>query len=215
MFIKQVYRCPYCNVKTSNAICCSSCADDLKQFVNNKTGKTPYCDEFSAPLVYDDIVRDAIIRFKFNDCPDYYEGFAQLMSSCNFLDADIIISVPSFKKNKKYNTSALLAKCISKQIGIDYEPRAVKKIRETKYQHQCDFEQRLTNLDDSFVAKPRKASGKNILICDDIITSGSTIDEIAKACKHARANKVYAIAIAISNVAFHYENNINKFKNEQ
>ena len=62
MFSENVYFCPYCGVKTNNNICCEICSNELKKFVNKNIGKTEFCDAFTAPFVYDDIVRDAMLN---------------------------------------------------------------------------------------------------------------------------------------------------------
>lgn len=202
MFKEDIYFCPYCGIKTNNNICCEICSNELKKFVNKNIGSTEFCDAFTAPFVYDDIVRDAVHNFKFEKRRNYCESFGYFMASCDLFYSDIIISVPSFDNKKKYNTSDLLAKYMSKLLNIRYQRHAVSKIRNTKFQHECDFSKRLSNLNDCFSASPKKLNNLNILICDDIITSGSTIDEVAKACKKSGARNVYAVAFAVSNGAF-------------
>ena len=202
MFEEDVYFCPYCGVKTNNNICCEKCSNDLKKFVNKNIGTTEFCDAFTAPFVYDDMVRDAMLNFKFGQRKNYCESFGYFMANCDLFYSDIIISVPSLYKSRKYNTSDLLAQYMSKFLNIRYERRAVRKIRYTKFQHECDFSKRLSNLNGSFSASGKNLNNMNILICDDIITSGSTIDEVAKVCKNAGAGNVYAVAFAVSNGAF-------------
>ncbi len=189
-------------MKTSNDICCDLCANDLKKFINTNVGKTEYCDSFTAPFLYDDIIREAMLSFKFNNKKNYCESFCYFMKECDIFYSDIIVCVPSFRSKNRYNTADILAKRMSKLLNIKYERRAIKKVKETKLQHECDFKSRLLNLNDSFVANEKLISGKDILICDDIITSGSTIDEVAKACKKIGAKNVYAIAFAVSNGSF-------------
>ena len=210
MFKENIYFCPYCNIKTNNDICCELCANDLKNFVNKNVGKTEYCDSFTAPFVYEDIVRNAMLNFKFDNKKNYCESFCYFMKECDIFYSDIIVSVPSFHSKNRYNTADLIAKRMSKFLKVKYDRRAIRKVRETKLQHECDFKSRLLNLNDSFVASGNSVSGKEILICDDIITSGSTIDEVAKACKKAGAKNVYAIAFAISNGAFKNFSDFNK-----
>ena len=210
MFNENIYFCPYCNIKTNNNVCCELCANDLKDFVNTNVGKTAYCDSFTAPFLYEGIIRDAMLKFKFDNKKNYCKSFCYFMKECDIFYSDIIISVPSFRSKNSYNTADLLAKRMSRFLNIKYERRAIRKVRETKLQHECDFKSRLLNLSDSFLADGNLISGKDILICDDIITSGSTIDEVAKACKQAGAKNVYAIAFAVSNGAFKNFSDFNK-----
>ena len=151
-----------------------------------------------------------MLKFKFDNIKNYCKSFCYFMKECDIFYSDIIISVPSFRSKNRYNTADLLAKRMSRFLNIKYERRAIRKVRETKLQHECDFKSRLLNLSDSFLADGNLISGKDILICDDIITSGSTIDEVAKACKQAGAKNVYAIAFAVSNGAFKNLSDFNK-----
>lgn len=213
MFEDNVYFCPYCNVKTNNNICCELCTNDLKNFVNTNVGKTEYCDSFTAPFLYDDIIREAMLNFKFNNKKNYCESFCYFMKECDICYCDIVVCVPSFRNKNRYNTADLLAKRMAKFLNVKYERRAIKKVKETKLQHECDFKNRLLNLNDSFIANEKLISGKDILICDDIITSGSTIDEVAKACKKAGAKNVYAVAFAVSNGSFrNFDDIVEKFE---
>ena len=200
-------------MKTNNNICCELCTNDLKNFVNTNVGKTEYCDSFTAPFLYDDIIREAMLNFKFNNKKNYCESFCYFMKECDICYCDIVVCVPSFRNKNRYNTADLLAKRMAKFLNVKYERRAIKKVKETKLQHECDFKNRLLNLNDSFIANEKLISGKDILICDDIITSGSTIDEVAKACKKAGAKNVYAVAFAVSNGSFrNFDDIVEKFE---
>lgn len=199
-------KCPYCEVYMDEDACCFSCVEKLKQNLNENTGHTPYCDAFTAPLIYSDFVKTSIHKFKFEGKREFAAAYVGLMKRCDIPAPDILIPVPEYtgkhSEKKDYSTSSLLCYYMSKELGIKKNFNAVKKIRKTNRQHKIEYKERFNNLRDCYEANPRKVRDKKILICDDIITSGNTINEIAKACKKAGALKVYAVAIAVSGGTF-------------
>lgn len=198
------FRCPYCKKDTDYLTCCPSCAKRLLEFVNNNYGKTAFCDQFDSAFIYEDLVRDAIMAFKFHGHTEYVRSFISVIKNCvHGSSYDFVISVPHFKQDKKeYDTSELLAKHLSDSLKIPYEKRAVTKICKTQRQHDLEFDDRFFNIIGCFKANEKKVAGKTILICDDIITSGSTINELAKACKSAGAVRVDAVSLAAAASAF-------------
>lgn len=199
-------RCPYCGKNTDYIPCCPSCASDLLKFVNNEHGKTAFCDNFESAFIYEDLVREAITDFKFHDRPEYATSFAEVLKRCVKSYFDVIISVPYYKDDKKeYDTSQLLAKRLSSLLKVPYAKRAAVKIRKTKRQHTLEFDERFHNIVGCFQANPKEVFGKSVLICDDIITSGSTVNELAKACKKAGALRVEAVSMAVTPSAFHVD----------
>ena len=192
-------RCPFCG-RMVQMNPCEICKQGLEDDWNTSSFQTEYCNWYSAPLYYTEKVRRAILHFKYHNRMGYSSGFVTLaLNSLPDIPFDLICSVPEYKKEaREYSTSALLAKELSKRCQTPYHPKALKKIKQTRKQHEISYVERLTNLDGSFFANERIVYGKNILLCDDIITTGSTVNEIAKECKKAGAKDVYAIAIALS-----------------
>ena len=71
------------------------------------------------------------------------------------------------------------------------------KTRRTEKQHELGAAERATNLSGAFsVPDPAMVAGKRLLICDDVITSGSTLNECAKTLKEAGAAYVFAVSFA-------------------
>ena len=98
-----------------------------------------------------------------------------------------------------------MAKRLSSLLKVPYAKRAAVKIRKTKRQHTLEFDERFQNIVGCFEANPKEVFGKSVLICDDIITSGSTVNELAKACKKAGALRVEAVSMAVTQSAFHVD----------
>lgn len=116
----------------------------------------------------------------------------------------IIASVPSYwsKKLKRwYNQSEILAKEFSKTSWIKYEKKLLKKIKNTKQQSLLRKEERATNLIWAFSLNKvlkEKIKQKNIILIDDVITTGTTVNEISKILKENKALRIIVIVIASS-----------------
>ena len=115
---------------------------------------------------------------------------------------DIIIPVPIHNKRRKergYNQSALIAKEFCKNINeLEYEDILIKK-KNTIAQSTLNKEERLKNAIDMYKIKENKQDiiyNKNVLIFDDIYTTGATANECAKAIREANPSKVGILTIA-------------------
>lgn len=149
---------------------------------------------------YNGILKDKIKEFKFQDSTYLKKPLSSILYDA--LDKellktiDYITFVPSSNKKKKvkgYNHSELLAVEISKlsKIPIFFE---FYKVKNTKSQHFLSLEERSVNLINSFEVKGC-LKGKNILLVDDIHTSGATIKECYNELNRADCNFVWAICI--------------------
>mgnify|MGYP000330969404 CR=1 FL=1 len=115
---------------------------------------------------------------------------------------DIIIPVPIHNKRRKergYNQSALIAKEFCKNINeLEYEDILIKK-KNTIAQSTLNKEERLKNAIDMYKIKENKQDiiyNKNVLVFDDIYTTGATANECAKAIRGANSNKIGVLTIA-------------------
>ena len=197
MFFRRKY-CPFCGDEIKNNKVCRYCCNILKQLINKKVKKTKDCCYLTAPFIYKDIVREAILDFKFEKKKEFCKNFCYFMLGCKIDSFDIMVCVPTYEK--KFNSSKELAKVLSKKLKIKFYKDAVIKTKKTKNQHNCAIKERLINLKGAFKANQKLVDGKRVLICDDIITTASTIQEISNALKKAGASYVGAIAFAISDI---------------
>ncbi len=113
----------------------------------------------------------------------------------------IIIPIPIYKtrfRERGYNQSELLAKSIAKQFGFIISVRTLKKIRHTKKQGTSKSkEERMHNIANSFsITTNKHIMNKNIILIDDIATTGSTLSEARKTLLAAGAKRVMAWTIA-------------------
>ena len=121
---------------------------------------------------------------------------------------DIIIPVPIHhlkKVERGFNQSDFLAKGLTNSLKIPNSTRIVKRTRHTESQTRLNMKERGKNVADAFrVKKPKKLQGKNILLVDDVCTTGATILECAKMLKSAGAVKVFACTIGTTSFENEY-----------
>ncbi len=133
------------------------------------------------------------------------EVIGQLIKNdSDFLTADVLVPVPLHKirlRERGYNQSELIAKGVSNATGIKVVGNLLVRARNTETQTKLDFEKRKENVKDAFFVSGKYKNfviGKKVIIVDDVITTGSTINECAKALAMAGASKVFALSIAIA-----------------
>ncbi|MFQ6882595.1 ComF family protein, partial [Clostridium sp.] len=109
------------------------------------------------------------------------------------------ISKDSLKK-RGFNQCSVLAKNISSILDIPVIDCLVK-VKETKEQKLLGKEERMKNILDAFEIKNKeKLFKKNILLIDDVYTTGATINECKKNIEKCNINKIYLLTIAKSNI---------------
>ncbi len=156
------------------------------------------------PFYYDGLGEQGIGQLKNAADSSVADGFAVEMAEVlrreyGGIAFDCVMPVPLYKGDERqrgYNPSALLARSLARLTGIPYLPLLRKMIR-TVPQKELTAVQRSGNLLGVFtVDKPACVVGKTVLLVDDTITTGATLDECAKMLKIYGAVAVYAITAA-------------------
>lgn len=127
------------------------------------------------------------------------EELAELETMENFR-APILVPVPISSRRRRergFNQAELLARVVATELKKEYCP-ALEKIRETEPQAKIKTrDARLKNLKDCFVVKnPESVRGRNVVIIDDVTTTGATAREARRALRQAGAKKIIACALA-------------------
>ena len=155
-----------------------------------------------SPFKYSGKVRKAIWSFKFRGQKQYAKYFAQVVSDeleKTSKNIDVVTAVPlseSGMRKRGYNQSECLAKLIAKNIGLKYEDLLIKS-RENFPQHELTLNERRENVKGVYkVTNIRSLKNKNILLCDDVVTTGSTLRECAKMLKLFGARSVICCTVA-------------------
>ena len=113
---------------------------------------------------------------------------------------DIIIPVPISKKRNKergYNQSLLIAREIAKNENVKLRNNVILKVKNNNTQSKLNKEERAENVKNVYkITNNKEIIDKNILLIDDIFTTGATLNECSKMLKQASAKKVDVLTIA-------------------
>ncbi len=151
---------------------------------------------------YSGKIREAIWDFKFRGQKHYAKYFSKVISdklvdSCK--NIDIVTAVPLSKLGmckRGYNQSECLARLIAENLGVKYDNLLVKT-KENFPQHTLKLNERMENVKGVYkISNFKNLKNKSILLCDDVVTSGSTLRECATVLKLFGARSVMCCTIA-------------------
>ncbi len=158
------------------------------------------------PFYYEDLGKRGVGQLKKSADSTVADGFAAEMHEVmrreyGGIPFDCITPVPLYKKEERergYNPAALLARALAKRTGIAYQPH-LRKLFYTTPQKELGALRRSGNLLGAFdVDEPQAVADKTILLVDDTVTTGATLEECAKMLKIYGAREIYAITAAAS-----------------
>ncbi|NLX92781.1 MAG: ComF family protein [Clostridiales bacterium] len=169
-----------------------------------------YYSGLVAPFYYEDAVRRCIHQFKFYGKTQNARMLGKAMADTvrrEFagITFDFVTGVPLTSKSLKsrgFNQSKLLAVEVGKRLAIKPAHDLLVKIYDTPAQHTMNSSMRRGNLAGVFdVVNPRAIKDKTILICDDVATTSSTINECSKMLLLSGAKEVYCVTAAVTRKA--------------
>lgn len=157
-----------------------------------------------AAVVYDDATKILMLQFKHFGKTEYASLFAQWIApNINTQDIDMIIPMPLHAKRlfkRGYNQSSYLAKELLKILPdekkIDLEINAIQRIRHTPSQGNKSHNERLINIKDAFRANSDVVKNKRILLIDDVMTTGASLNECSHTLLKAGAIRVDVVVVA-------------------
>nr|WP_300006037.1 ComF family protein [Tissierella sp.] len=191
--------------KIVNSIC-KGCKANIDQVDKEVQLGSDFIKECYYSTVYDRFMKEIIKKFKFNHKSYLYKPLGHILIDTIYskgLDGkvDMIAFVPSHRRKEAirgYNQSQLLAEFVSKELDLPLSKTLVKK-NHTFDQHFLDKKDRQDNLKDAFrVRNKEEVKDKSILLIDDILTSGSTMQECAKELIKNEAKAIFALALTSS-----------------
>jgi ComF family protein len=164
----------------------------------------PFFDKALSIFKYSSYSKSLILKLKYNDQLYIGQFLAKLLSdkSQNLHEYRLVIPVPLHAKKLRqrlYNQSAIIASHVAKLSRRDFLPNILIKKRYDIPQNQLNRERRKTTILNSFeVSKENEKfiKGKNIILIDDVYTTGSTVNECSKTLKKAGAGKILVITAA-------------------
>ncbi|NBX66556.1 MAG: ComF family protein [Proteobacteria bacterium] len=178
----------------SGPLLCGSCIENPPSFRRARSA-----------LIYDDASRSIITRFKYGDqlqairslVPWLKEAGAEIL-----VEADVLVPVPLHRwrlLKRRYNQSALLVRALGAATGKVTVLDGLQRIRPTPTQGRLTRKEREENMKGAFAVRDGAKDaflGKNIVLVDDVFTTGATLNACAKALYDAGALSVDALTIA-------------------
>lgn len=161
-------------------------------------------DGIRSVAYYDGIMREAIHRFKYSGLIELATPFGVMMSSYlleNPLPADVIVPVPLHNerfKERGHNQAALLAQELGRMIGLPVVEKSLVRIRDTPPQVGLSADERRENVRGAFICIGEELVGRRVLLVDDVVTTGATLEACSLALKDAKTLSVWAFTLARS-----------------
>lgn len=215
--------CPFCGRVTAEDICnecriklnyieeprCMRCSKPLRseerEYCYDCEKHTHVYERGYALWVHSGGVQRAIYQFKYHNQRIYSRFFGkELLSRYGQAvmrwEITTIIPIPLSRKRRRirgFNQAELLARELGRGLGIPVDAKNLVRVRDTSPQKKMDARGRSLNLKYAFAWKGKRRIFGNVLLIDDIYTTGSTIDAAARVLKRHGAGKIYFLTISI------------------
>ena len=197
--------CQHCSDLIKDAVVgnlvCKNCGKPKNSCICKQ--RTFAFDKITSPFIYDGVIKNSILRLKTqNDSQPLNFLTSQMTDDIRKnlnTSFDFVTCVPMTQKEttrRTENQSELLAKRVAKNLSLPFYKDALKKVFDTKPQHSLPMFMRNGNSFGVFDADKYLVNGKDVLLIDDIITTGNTLNECAKMLKLAGAKSVKCAAVA-------------------
>lgn len=216
-----LHKCLFCSSNIVSQGVCSSCFKKINfidDFCCKICGRKAIFEDFECAnciydkryyqlarslFVFDSASKDIIHTFKYNDkfgIAKLFSNMAQARYKELFKEIDYIVPVPMHylkRLSRQYNPANDLARYLSNNLKKTFLPRTLKKVKLTKPQVTLTKQQRYKNIIGSIaVSQVNLIKGKNILLVDDVMTTGSTANLCSKILMQAGACKVFVLTVA-------------------
>lgn len=212
-YIDENYLCYECWKKINfiSKPCCNICSypfefeEDEEAICGACITAKPEYDKAMSIFCYDYSARQIIHKFKYEDKLQILDYLIRLLNNAispYIKNIDIITMVPTTKLKllkRGYNQASLLAMKLAKINQILYLPELLIRKKNNISQVELKKEKRLKNVKNNFSINASYSSlvkGKNILLIDDVITTGATINECSRQIRKLFPNKIFALTIA-------------------
>lgn len=196
---------PYCKV-CGHPHAIQTCNEEHCDFCNEE--KIFYESARSA-LIYNEEAKKLILRLKYSDDTNLIPTFAKWLCKAGedlFKDADYLVPVPLHWTRilqRRYNQAALLVMGMNKISPSlpNYAPQFLRRKQQTQSQGQKSKKERIENVQDAFYSPARhkqNLQNKTVIIVDDVMASGATLNECAKILMNTGCKSVRVLTLARS-----------------
>ncbi|MCL2401707.1 MAG: ComF family protein [Oscillospiraceae bacterium] len=207
-------RCVFCEevLKKNTDAYCKKCAENLPYTSDGGRQEGGHFGFCVSPLYYEGDVRKSIHRYKFDGAEGYSEPFGKIMSDFIASQPDVAFDILTWvplseaRLDKRgYNQARSLAQCVADNLGVTAID-TLRKPFDTMPQSEIPKRQaRIENVVGAYdVIDPQRITGKRILLLDDVITTGATLNECAKTLLEAGAESVICATLACTPIDGEY-----------
>ena len=184
--------CPKCGRPQSSAMLCPGCL-----------GWQAEIDGIRSPFRFDGAIRQAIHELKYRNLRALAVLLAQLLDdylASSPVPGEVLVPVPLHQKRLRergYNQSRLLAQELGKLTNLPVVDDCLIRQRHAPPQARTPtVDERRSNVADAFSCRDRRLQDKQVLLIDDVSTSGATLDACARVLKEAGATSVWGLVLA-------------------
>ncbi len=165
----------------------------------------PAYDRARAAAVFGEVSQDLVHGLKYGDRLDLAVPMARMMVRAGgelLAQADLLVPVPLHRFRlwrRRFNQAAMLARAISRASGVAVQTDALVRIRATASQVSLSRAERRANVAGAFAVPERKSceiAGRRIILVDDVLTTGATLDACARVLRRAGASGVDVLTFA-------------------
>ena len=184
-------------VVQENGLCIECC---IGTEVFNAAPALEFVDGFTAAYIYNDVSGRMVKRLKYNGAKYLARPLAEAVKLPEDWHIDAVVPVPLYYRREAkrgYNQSELIARHIAQINELKLDPSLLVRTHDTKQQARMSEAGRRRNVKDAFLAD-EGCKGLDILLVDDVRTTGSTLRECAKELKRCGCGKVYAAAVCFA-----------------
>ena len=195
--------------KKEETFLCEDCFSTLEIITSRLKFKGKNLEDLYFPVTYDNfLVKRLIQNFKYPPLIKELKKELAFLIVSHFLLLDkkpnfsdfVLVPIPLSKKKLKwrgFNQAEEIAKELNEFLKIPLVSDCLVKIKDTKDQVELSEKERKENIKNAFLVKNKdKISGKNVLLVDDVFTTGATMEEAARVLKEAGVKKVVGVVIA-------------------
>jgi competence protein ComFC len=190
---------------------CNLCGDPVAGAIDHDficyscSAEKPAFDSARSAARYDGVVGESLRQLKYEQALWLAPDLATLLHNCiqaEYPDRsfDLLVPVPLHhvrRRGRGYNQAAILARELARIIGNKSHPGLLTRIRPTISQTNLTAKERLSNVTKAFQYKRGKQlAGQNVLLVDDVMTTGATVKACANALKKGGAASVHVITAA-------------------
>lgn len=179
--------CPRCALPSPAGAVCGSCLN-----------RPPHFDATLALWRYEFPCDSLVQALKYRARLALAGFFARALASRPMPGVDLIVPMPLHPKRlaeRGFNQALEIARGLARHLGRPIEPHGVLRVKDTLPQTQLPYEERAKNVRGAFLCR-LDLSGKTVAVIDDVMTTGATLNEFARALKRAGATRVENLVVA-------------------